>query len=50
MTHSKNVPWYKAELETFSPTCRELLENYSHIEPEKVNAHVLSIVRPFMAV
>lgn len=41
---SKDVPWYQAEPGDFSPVCRELLETYSHIEPDRVEAHVLEIV------
>lgn len=41
---SKDLPWYKAELGDFSPACRELLETYSHIEPDQVNAHILDVV------
>lgn len=40
---SKDVPWYQKEPDRFSPACRELLENYSHIPPEEVSSHVFQI-------
>ena len=43
---SKDVPWYHKEIEDFSPAGRELLEKYSHIPPDEVDAHVFEIVRP----
>lgn len=47
---TKDVPWYQADPgdEDFSPACRELLETYSKIEPDRVNAHVLEIVRSWI--
>ena len=42
---AKDVKWYRKEPDRFSPACRELLENYSHIPPEEVNSHVFHIVR-----
>lgn len=42
---SKDVPWYEKEVQYFSPAGRELLEKYSHIPPNEVDAHVHEIVR-----
>ncbi|CAF9924009.1 hypothetical protein IMSHALPRED_006057 [Imshaugia aleurites] len=42
--YSKDVPWYDKEPENFSPACRELLQNYSHIPPGEVTSHVLEMV------
>lgn len=42
---SKDVPWYEKEVQHFSPAGRELLEKYSHIPPDEVDAHVHEIVR-----
>ena len=41
---SRDVPWYKAQVENVSPECRELLEHYSHIAPDRVETHILEIV------
>ena len=41
---SKDVAWYKEELDDFSPECRELLEKYSYIPPDQVKAHIREIV------
>jgi hypothetical protein len=43
---TKDVPWYQVDPGDgdFSPACRELLETYSKIEPDRVNAHVVEIV------
>ncbi|OLN87741.1 hypothetical protein CCHL11_05659 [Colletotrichum chlorophyti] len=39
---NKAAPWYSAEAE-ISPESRKMLEEYSHIPPEEVQDHVLTI-------
>lgn len=41
---SKDSPWYFHEIDTLTPEVRELLEKYSGIPPEKVEAHVKEVV------
>lgn len=41
---SKNVPWYSKDIQNATPQARELLEKYSNIPPEKVDAHLLEVV------
>ena len=43
---SKDVAWYFKEFPELSPAGRDLFENYSHIPPDKIESHVLEIVRP----
>ncbi|KAI9776897.1 MAG: hypothetical protein M1835_005387, partial [Candelina submexicana] len=42
-TRDKDVPWYTDNVEAISDEARELLENYSKIPAEKVNAHILKV-------
>ncbi|KAI9705126.1 MAG: hypothetical protein M1836_006909 [Candelina mexicana] len=42
-TRDKDVPWYTENVEAISDEARELLENYSKIPAEKVNAHILKV-------
>lgn len=41
----KSVRWYDKSFPGVQPDARMLLETYSKIPPEKVNEHVLEIVR-----
>jgi SAM-dependent methyltransferase len=45
-TRDKNVGWYTPTMETVDPAVRDLFENYSHIEPDKVIPFILEMVRP----
>ncbi|KAK7727414.1 hypothetical protein SLS57_002886 [Botryosphaeria dothidea] len=40
---SKDVPWYSKDIQNATPQARELLEKYSNIPPEKVDAHLLEV-------
>ncbi|KAL0257749.1 hypothetical protein SLS55_006912 [Diplodia seriata] len=40
---SKDSPWYFNDIDTLTPESRDLLENYSGISPEKVEAHVREV-------
>lgn len=42
---NKNVPWYKKDLGVIDEQARELLEKYSKIPADKVNRHILDLVR-----
>ncbi|KAH7060413.1 hypothetical protein B0J12DRAFT_736758 [Macrophomina phaseolina] len=42
-THSKDAPWYSKPLVNLTPPARELLENYSGIPAEDVEAHVMEV-------
>lgn len=44
-SRDKSVGWYTPTLENVSEAQRDLLENYSHIEPDRVIPHILEIVR-----
>jgi SAM-dependent methyltransferase len=44
-TRDKTVGWYQPTLESISDAQRDLLENYSHIPPDKVIPHILEVVR-----
>jgi hypothetical protein len=44
-TRDKSVGWYTPTLDTISDTQRDLLENYSHIAPDRVIPHILEVVR-----
>jgi len=47
-TRDKSAGWYQPTLDSITEAQRDLLENYSHIPPEKVIPHILEIVsRPF---
>jgi hypothetical protein len=39
------LPWYKKDLTEIKPYTRELFENYCHIAPAEVAAHIKKIVR-----
>lgn len=42
---SKNVPWFQSKIgSSLTPAGRQLLEEYSHIEPSKVEDHIYKIV------
>ncbi|KAF9630887.1 putative methyltransferase domain-containing protein [Lasiodiplodia theobromae] len=43
ISNSKDSPWYFHEIDTLTPEVRELLEKYSGIPPEKVEAHVKEV-------
>jgi hypothetical protein len=44
--YSKENPWYYKDLTNhLAPISRKLLEEYSHIPPEDVDAHVYKLVR-----
>lgn len=45
-TRDKSVGWYTPTMETVDPAVRDLFENYSHVEPEKVIPFILEMVRP----
>lgn len=40
----KNVEWYDKEFDGTPDEARVLLENYAHIPPGEVDAHVVAIV------
>ena len=40
----KDVPWYHTTPEEFSPAARELLEKYSNVPADRVDAHVFDAV------
>lgn len=43
--YSKENPWYYKDLTShLAPISRKLLEEYSHIPPEDVDAHVYKLV------
>lgn len=43
--YSTSKPWYHTTIgKRLGPEARELLENYSHIPPEEVDAHVYKMV------
>ena len=44
-TRDKSVGWYTPTLENISEAQRDLLENYSHIAPDRVIPHILEVVR-----
>jgi hypothetical protein len=44
-TRDKNVGWYTPTMETVDPAVRDLFENYSHVEPDKVVPFILEMVR-----
>ena len=48
-TQSKDSPFYKPTLDNLSKEARDLLENYSGIEPDRVVPHVEEIVRLLLA-
>lgn len=39
----KNVGWYLADPPNLSDSTRDVLENYSHIQPDQVIEHVLKV-------
>jgi hypothetical protein len=39
------LPWYRKDLTEIRPHTRELFENYCHIAPAEVEAHIKKIVR-----
>jgi len=41
---NKSVGWYVPTLENITEAQRDLLENYSHIPPERVIPHILEVV------
>lgn len=43
-TRDKSVGWYTPTLDNISDIQRDLLENYSHIEPNSVIPHILEVV------
>lgn len=43
-TRSKDVPWFSNKVLNLTEQARKLLEEYSGIPPEKVEAHVLEVV------
>lgn len=43
-SRNKNVGWYTPTLENISDAQRDLLENYSKIEPDRVIPHILEVV------
>jgi hypothetical protein len=45
-TRDKSVGWYTPTMETVDPAVRDLFENYSHVEPDKVIPFILEMVRP----
>lgn len=40
---SKDAPWYSPNLESLSPQSRELFEQYSHLPPDRIFAHIYAI-------
>jgi len=42
-TRDKSAGWYQPTLDSITEAQRDLLENYSHIPPEKVIPHILEI-------
>jgi hypothetical protein len=48
-SRDKTVGWYKPTLESINEAQRDLLENYSHIPPERVIPHILEIVSQSLA-
>jgi hypothetical protein len=38
------LPWYKKDLTEIKPHTRDLFENYSHVAPAEVEAHICKIV------
>lgn len=45
-TRAKDVPWYSANLGSkLGAPVRQLLENYSSIPADRVEAHVYAVVR-----
>ena len=44
-TRDKSVGWYTPTMETVDPAVRDLFENYSHVEPDKVIPFILEMVR-----
>ena len=46
VSRSKSLPWYHSKIGTsLTPAGRQLLEQYSGIEPSEVESHVYKIVR-----
>jgi hypothetical protein len=46
LTRSKQFPWYQESFGSrLTPTCRQLLEEYSRIPPAEVESHVYKMVR-----
>lgn len=43
-TRDKSVGWYTPTLDNVSDVQRDLLENYSHIKPDRVIPHILEVV------
>jgi hypothetical protein len=39
------LPWYKKNLTEIKPQTRQLFEDYCHIAPTEVEAHIRKIVR-----
>jgi hypothetical protein len=44
-SRDKRVGWYASTLDTIPDSQRDLLENYSKIEPDRVIPHILEVVR-----
>ena len=44
-SRDKSVGWYTPTLENITEAQRDLLENYSHIAPDRVIPHILEVVR-----
>jgi hypothetical protein len=43
-SRDKSVGWYTPTLENLTEPQRDLLENYSHITPDRVIPHILEVV------
>jgi len=44
-TRDKTVGWYTPTMETVDPVVRDLFENYSHVDPDKVIPFILEMVK-----
>ena len=43
-SRDKSVGWYTPTLENITEVQRDLLENYSHVAPDRVIPHILEVV------
>lgn len=44
-TNVNNVPWFDQDIPVVPEPMRQLLEEYSGVEPEQVKSHILNIVK-----
>lgn len=45
ISRSKDLPWFQSKIgSSLTPASRQVLEEYSHIDPAEVESHIYKIV------